>query len=243
MKWKMFRTSLATLGLLVVSGVVQAQSCGVEGCDGKACKCHSKNCDDNGLLEIVNQAASTLEDRIARMIPDRPVAPCKSKSGSCDCQHHHHGEHLVHAKAPAGLPKVPTGIAVEPIAPPQPMGRKTETAAPVVPPKDYKPEVVPVPDSQVNPFRDETTRNMRSVPTSPANYLKPIPTYGTTYDPQANNEPKRIPAATARPLHAGATSELSARSSSRKSPMRGISDISISPASATVEIPNPYYVK
>jgi hypothetical protein len=57
---------------------------------------------------------------------------------------------------------------------------------PVPVPHSHTREIVPLPDSRLDPFKDDpTTRNLRAVPARPASYLRPnsdVPT-----DPQARD--------------------------------------------------------
>jgi hypothetical protein len=244
MKSKSWKFSLATICIFGSNAFVYGQSCGVEGCDNKpSCKCHAKKCDDNGLLEVVNNVASSFEDRLARMLP-APTNQCKQPS--CGCQHTHAG-----AAAPAlkvvhkpgnNLPKVMPKISVEQIAPPAPLQPEAlPYPAPVVQPNQFRQETIPQPDSQVNPFKDETTQRLRNIPASPASYLKPEASYGSAYDPQARVELKPVTVAPARVPASSSAAKLAAATSSRKNPLRKASEISVVKANATVEIHNPHF--
>lgn len=245
MKSKSWKFGLAAICILGSNVFANAQSCGVEGCDNKpSCKCHSKKkCDDNGLLEVVNNVASSFEDRLARMLPE-PASKCKQPI--CGCQH---SRATNMAPIPrtvdtpnSEVPKVMPKIAVEPIAPPAPRRQELlPSPAPVIQPKQFHEDVVPLPDHQVNPFKDETTQRLRTVPASPASYLKPGANYGSSYDPQARVESKPITVAPPRLPESSSAISLATATSSRKNPLRKTPELSVVPANATVEIDNPHF--
>ena len=189
MKKTQFRIGLLTACLIGANtafcSIASAQSCGAESCDSKSCKCSKKHCDDAGLLEVINSAASNFEAGLASMIPDGQKRKAKP---SCDCskcsaavsEHSHvvpmapptiHEKEHVHSHAPH------TAAPINPIHSPIPTPIPTPAPA-------------PVPDAHSNPFRDDTTRNQRTLPSRPASLLRqknsgsPI-----EYDPQARTLP------------------------------------------------------
>ena len=85
MKKTQFRIGLLTACLLSVNSVASAQSCGAETRDSKACKCSRQNCDDKGLLEVINNTASSVEAKLASLISDRDKPRAMKKSGCAIC--------------------------------------------------------------------------------------------------------------------------------------------------------------
>lgn len=192
MKKTHFKIGLLTACLISVSSVASAQSCGAVSCASGSCKCSKKHCDDKGLLEVINSSASNFESRLASLIPDRdqPGVKAKSQCGCAKCagvaSHpvppKNSAHTAPHIKPPVAQPdsvkahKVPANPIVDPV--------------PVPAPKTTTPETVPIPDSRVNPFKDEpsTTRNMRAVPSRPASYLRSNERIQVDYDPQASKQ-------------------------------------------------------
>lgn len=189
MKKTQFKIGLLTACLISVSSIASAQSCGVESCDSKSCKCSKKNCDDKGLLEVINNAAGNFEATLANMIPDRDKPCAKAKCGCAQCSSPsqfamQYTEITPAPPAPNWAPPMTQPDVVRP-----PMPRPMAPPNPVVDPLPHSGthEVVPMPDSSVNPFQDEkTSRNLRAVPSRPASYLRPNINVKT--DPQASSQ-------------------------------------------------------
>ncbi len=189
MKKTHFKIGLLAACLISVSSTASAQNCGVESCASGGCKCSKKHCDDKGLLELINNAASNFEGRLADMIPDRSRACMKSPGvkSQCDCN-----------KCSGSSDFATYYTEVTPVAqpdfvhPPKPRIMAPPNSVDAVPaPKLRKREIVPPPDSRVNPFGDdpvESTRNLRPVPARPASYLRSNSNSGVEFDPQASNQ-------------------------------------------------------
>lgn len=198
MKKTQFRIGLLTACLVGVTTVsmpsANAQSCGAETCDGagKSCKCSKGNCDDKGLLEVINNAATRFESRLAGLIPDEPSKPAKK---SCNCPKCSGvrdsfevatpeivAPEVYHPESTPPMPRVmaPSNPVAEPIPVPVPAPTRVPTPAP----KE------PKPDSQVDPFKDESSSLQRSVPTRPASYMRSTQRPVVEYDPQASNDTK-----------------------------------------------------
>lgn len=135
----------------------------------------------------------------------------------------------------APVPQAVPGHAVPPLPVP-----------PVIRPNVIAPEVVPPPDSQVDPFRDDTTSRLKPLPAARASYLKPQRSVSGDYDPQASRQAAaKWP--TAKPSHAAVPSMpvLADTKSSRKSAKPSVnarsSGAEVVTASATVEAVNPDY--
>ncbi len=193
MKKTHFKIGLLTACLISISSGASAQSCGVEACASGGCKCSKKHCDDKGLLDVINNAASNFEGRLANLIPDCEK-PCPKSAGAkshCSCpkcsatsefavQYNEvvpvAQSDVAHSSAHPPVPRV--------VVPPNPID-----SVPAPHPKVR--EVVPVPDSRNNPFGDDpipTTRNLRPVPSRPASYLRSSNRIEVEYDPQASNQ-------------------------------------------------------
>ena len=193
MKKTQFRIGLLTACLLSVSSVANAQSCGVEACDSKACKCSRKNCDDKGLLEVINNVASSVEARLANLIPDR-AQPCSQKK--CGCSKCSAKVDIANQYAESSTPPPTTPLMAAPVARPDVLSLPTPRAktppntihAPVPEPPCSSPKLVPLPDKQVDPFRDESTRILRPVPSRPAGYLRSNGGSQIEFDPQASQQ-------------------------------------------------------
>jgi hypothetical protein len=193
MKKSHFKIGLLTACLVSVSSVASAQTCGAEACDSGACKCSKKHCDDKGLLEVINSTASNFEAKLASMIPDRD-APCVKTKSKCDCAKCSGGgasQPSARTSVPKPVPHIAPPVA-QPDAVRSPIPRMTPPPNPIVDPvpapvpNAVTPEAVPLPDSRVNPFKDEPqTRNLRPVRGRPASYLR---SNEIEYDPQASNQ-------------------------------------------------------
>ena len=159
-----------------------AQSCGAETCDSGSCKCSKKHCDDTGLLEVINSAASNFEAGLASMIPDgsrvKPKAACKCKQ--CAASSHSHSSYAPAIEQPT-IYQHDGAAPIPHVAPATPTSKSIPTPVPA-------PNFVP--DVQSNPFIDEDagqTRNLRATPARPANYLRTSNAPSIEYDPQARS--------------------------------------------------------
>lgn len=223
-----------------------AQSCGAESCDSPTCKCSKKHCDDTGLLEVINTAASNFEAGLANMIPDgsrlKPKKSCKCKQ--CSASYEGHESHMHASPIPTiepptvyqheEVPQIPR------VAPPNPI--TTPIPAP-------HPQTLP--DVQSNPFIDEApghTRNLRTVPTRPANHLR-TSTPSLRYDPQARvNGPMRSILSSAATTKSISDAEygLATTKSTRRAPTENIgthiNDIAIEVAATESQQPTPEVV-
>ena len=193
MKKTQFKIGLLTACLLSVSSVANAQSCGAEACYSNACKCSRKNCDDKGLLEVINDAASSIEARLANLIPDRAQPCSQQKCGCAQCS-----ANVDFAPQFTGFSTAPlTGpLLAAPVAQPDVLRLPTSRTKtppklihdPIPVPPRSSPELVPLPDKQVDPFRDESTRILRPVPSRPAGYLRSNGGSQIEFDPQASQQ-------------------------------------------------------
>ncbi|MDX1927027.1 MAG: hypothetical protein SFV81_10935 [Pirellulaceae bacterium] len=190
MKKTHFKIGLLTACLISVSSVASAQSCGAESCDSGSCKCSKKHCDDQGLLEAINTTASNFEARLASLIPDRdqPGGKAKSQCGCAKCAgvaSHPVPKHSPHTHITPPVAQ-PDSVHPHKAPPPNPI----VDPVPVPAPKTTTPESGPLPDSRVNPFKDEpsTTRNMRAIPSRPASYLRSSERTEVDFDPQASKQ-------------------------------------------------------
>lgn len=199
MKKTHFKIGLLTACLVSVSSVASAQSCGAESCDSGNCKCSKKHCDDTGLLEVINSAASNFEARLASMIPDRE-RQCERSQPKCSCvkcAESISSRPAPHKSVPHTEPRITPPVAQldgDFVSPPAPRMKTPPNPIvdPVPAPKPNTHEVVPLPESRDNPFKDDpTTRNLRPVPARPANYLRSNNRVGAEYDPQASNQPMK----------------------------------------------------
>ena len=188
MKKTQFRIGLLTACLIGANSafcnIASAQSCGAESCDSKSCKCSKKQCDDSGLLDVINSAASNFEAGLASMIPDGQKQKAKP---SCECS-----KCSAASERSQAVPMVPPTIhekehvhshAPHTPAPLNPIHSPIPTPIPA-------PAPAPVPDSHSNPFRDDTTRNQRTLPSRPASLLRQKNSNSPIeYDPQARTQP------------------------------------------------------
>ncbi len=192
MKKTQFRIGLLTACLLSVNSVASAQSCGAETRDSKACKCSRQNCDDKGLLEVINNTASSVEAKLASLISDRDKPRAMKKSGCAICSAK--SEFAIQQSensppSPATLPMETPVAQPDVLHPPKPrrMTPPNTIQDPVPVPTTRTPELVPLPETPADPFRDESTRVLRPVPTRPAGYLRSNGSSQIEFDPQASH--------------------------------------------------------
>jgi len=204
MKKTHFKFGLLTACLISVGSVASAQTCGAESCGRGACKCSKKHCDDKGLLEVINNAASNFEATLASMIPDRDRALAKSLAvkSPCNCAKcnppsdfatRHTEVAPSHLVEPKSFPHIATPIAQPDVVRPH-MPRlmpPPNAIDPVSVPHSGTHNVVPLPDTRNNPFKDDpipTTRNLLPVPGRPASFLRSSNIVQAEFDPQASNQ-------------------------------------------------------
>lgn len=197
MKKTHFKIGLLTACLISVGSIANAQSCGAESCDSGTCKCSKRNCDDKGLLEVINNAASNFEAKLASMIPDRGVGArthCScDKCSAVAAQHYEVAS--PHPSSSSSMPHIAPPVAQPdvtrpPVHPPVPRMAPQNTIESVPAPNSGPHEVVPLPDSRVNPFKDDpipTSRNLKPVPVRSGSYLRTGNRLETDFDPQASN--------------------------------------------------------
>lgn len=192
MKKTQFRIGLLTACLLSVNSVASAQSCGAESRDSKACKCSRQKCDDKGLLEVINNSASSVEAKLASLISDRDKPSTLKKCGCAKCSAE--SEFAIHQSENAppspATPPMETPVAQpDVLRPPKPRRMTPPNAIQDTVPKPTTrtPEIVPLPDTPADPFRDESTRVLRPVPTRPAGYLRSNGSSQIEFDPQASH--------------------------------------------------------
>ena len=192
MKKTQFRIGLLTACLLSVNSVASAQSCGAETRDSKACKCSRQNCDDKGLLEVINNTASSVEAKLASLISDRDKPSAMKKGGCAKCS----AKSEFAIQQSENSPPIPATLPMEtPVAqpdvlrPPKPRWMPPPNAIqdPVPVPTTRTPELVPLPETPADPFRDESTRVLRPVPARPAGYLRSNGSSQIEFDPQASH--------------------------------------------------------
>ncbi len=152
MKKTQFKIGLLTACLVSLGSVANAQSCGAESCDSKACNCSKKHCDDKGLLEVINNAASNFEARLANMIPDRDAQCTKAATAKSRCTCAKCNGDSAHYTAVA--PKIVAPEAQSDFVRP-PMPRMKTPPNPIVDPvpAPRPSEVVPVPNLAIIPLR------------------------------------------------------------------------------------------
>ncbi len=77
--------------------------------------------------------------------------------------------------------------------PAQPMPSRELQKVPESAPSSKAPnEVVPLPDNEVDPFRDEGEARIRRIPARPVHYQTSVQNYGNRLDPQASKTPARV---------------------------------------------------
>jgi len=198
MKKTQFRIGLLTACLIGANSafydIASAQSCGAETCDSTSCKCSKKHCDDSGLLEVINSAASNFEAGLSNMISDgqkRKAKPsCECSKCSAAASEHSHAVPMtpptVHEKEHVHSP-TPHSHTQHSAAPVNPIYSTVPSPKPLRMPPVPAPIPAPIPEAQDNPFRDDTTRNHRLVPTRPASLLRLNNGLPIEYDPQARS--------------------------------------------------------
>jgi hypothetical protein len=207
MKRNHWKIGLLTACLANAGAFASAQNCDSH---TKPCSCQSqKQCDNVGLMSLLNDAASSFEDRLARMIPDLPEKG-KQSCGCAKCN-------SAGASQPRLAPPVIHESDSSPPMPPVPKTMEELVPAPQAPARVRTPELVPVPDQHVDPFKDENARRVRPVPARPATFKRPETTYGQNFDPQASRQAVQLSTSVAEaPSQPNRRLDLALETSSRK---------------------------
>ena len=230
-----FRKSPAwgTLAVLILFG---AQSF-ANACDKcKSCECKTaKCCDNKGLLDALDVFAGKLHSSLKSKKSSCDQAPscgcevkpsggCEAKATcgceltpSCGCEVAPECGCEVKGKpSPMTMPMLPLQDAI-PMVPSVP-------AKPAVPaPLQTAPEVVPLPDTKVDPFQDDAASRIRKVPARTIQYRTDAKKYGDQFDPQASNR---------RPAQARARVLQVAGFDSKSSSRRPLGDQKLEPAAS-----------
>ncbi len=142
-----------------------------------------------------------------------PTCGCELSEPTCGCELHQTGRYDTHGQAGSraaispqpARPYEPLGESYsesysEPYMPSRPAAIEHDSSRagtpqplPVAPQPLHQPaEIVPRPDSEVDPFRDESAGRVRRIPVRAVQHTPPQRDYRQSYDAQARHEPVRM---------------------------------------------------
>lgn len=144
---------------------------------------------------------------------NEPNCGCELNEPNCGCELHQTGRYITHGQAgsraatstQSALPDDPLGESysesyAEPYMPSSPTAIDHDSyrinapkPLPVTPQPHHQPtEIVPRPDSEVDPFRDESTGRVRRIPARAVQHTQSQRDYRQSYDAQARHEAVRM---------------------------------------------------
>jgi hypothetical protein len=189
------RSKFAIALFATLSVVASSATRACDDCKPNCTKCKSAVvCDDKGLLSIIDTFAGRIQSGVRASLPQVNLpklgSSCNCKSSpksscdggpSCGCESGRVSAGEFHRPAPTRL----TPSCAPPM---QPHVRSEPVELPSGPmPLPREPESVPVPESSVDPFMDDSVSRVRKLPARTILYTKPSNRYRESYDPQAFN--------------------------------------------------------
>ena len=151
---------------------LQPPSCGCEAPSG--CDCHLSSRPSRNIYDYEPADPWTSSEIVAPIptpIPTAPTLPAPARPRTP------HAPPAIHQPNSAPAHRVPQ----HPLQ--QPPGQVPQ---PTRPAPARVPAPMPLPDSQVDPFRDDTALRIRQIPARTIQHSQPASTYRSDYDPQAS---------------------------------------------------------
>jgi len=182
------------------------------------CKSNCKTCtqcDDRGLLDVVDLLAGrlqkSLEDSRPKLVGgvrskgscDQPTCGCEAVSvakPTCGCESSHAAPRLLSSpideqwaeppmthRIPKPVPHVQSPPQETPDSQISRGESPTAVPIPVKTDREANPRSRSLPDEAVDPFTDDAASRIRKIPATSIQYQRPVPRYVDQYDPQAAN--------------------------------------------------------
>ena len=165
------------------------------------------------LPSIDGSLCRAVAGRVACRCGAGPNCGCELNEPTCGCELHQAGRYVTHGQAGAGVaispqPSPPSeqmnasrggGSYSQPYSTSPPATAEQESYRPNTPkslpasplPLNQPKETVPRPDSEVDPFRDESAGRVRRIPARAVQHTPSPREYRQSYDAQARHEPAR----------------------------------------------------
>ncbi len=189
--------SLDTALKLAIFGRGGAAGCTTCGCELSEPSC---GCESSQVCDCQRHAGNDVSHEHHQFFNDshylQDVEPAQRQPQLPPSATHQMAPYAAPTPAPQRIPLVEPSVPARPSAPhiddyqrvPQ-FERHPSTPTPLQP---RVPELVPLPDSEVDPFRDDAATRVRRIPSRTIQYRQPTSNYGQNYDPQASHDGVRL---------------------------------------------------